>query len=101
MAADMKAPGEMICKKVTEMRFGVMGPNILETTVKGKSMVMVFTYGQINLSMKETGSITKLKVSVFIPGLMADNTKAIGLTIICMDKEYTPGKMVGNMMVTT
>ena len=55
----------------------------------------------MEVGMKEIGMKTKLRVLVFICGLMVGDMKDTGKTIICMDKEYIHGEMEESMMEIT
>lgn len=83
------------------VKYGVIMLDIQVITKRVKSMGMVYIIGQINQSMKETGSKIKLKVLVYTLGQMVANMKDIGQKTICMGKVFTHGKMEGNMMVIT
>ena len=50
--------------------------------------------------IKEIGFKIKSLDMANILGMIKEHTKDIGLTIICMDKEYINGRMAENMKVT-
>jgi hypothetical protein len=53
--------------------------------------------GMMDLCMMVNGLKTKLVEKVFMYGQMVADTKVNGKTIICMEKEYTLGKMGESM----
>lgn len=59
-------------------------------------MDMAYTNGQTEVYIKEIGIKTKYLSMENITGTMAEPTKAIGLTIICMAKVSINGLMVEN-----
>jgi hypothetical protein len=60
-------------------------------------MGTVYTNGQIPVCIKEIGSKIKFQVTENTLGMMAEHIMDTGLIIICMDKVYIRGLMVGNM----
>ena len=60
-------------------------------------MAKVIIFGLMNLNIEEIGRRIILMGLVFIHGVMAVGTKAIGNKIICTVKEPTLGKMVVSM----
>lgn len=63
-------------------------------------MDMEYTNGRMEVFIKGIGFKTKSLDMVNILGMIKELTKDIGLTIICMVKEYINGQMAGNMKVT-
>ena len=59
-------------------------------------MDMAFIYGLMEVNSKVIGKRTKLQVMEYTLGKTDESTKATGNKIICMDKDITNGRMVGN-----
>jgi hypothetical protein len=93
----MKDTGKMIYKMVLELNLGVMGANLKVVIKKEWSMVVDYISGMMDQCMMVNGLKTKLAEKVFMCGQMVADTKVNGKTIICMEKEYTLGKMAESM----
>ena len=101
MVLSMREIGLMISSMVLERNTGLMVLNTKETTNLERKMVMVNSYGQINLHI-----VVTLLTIIFMGrggtgGLMVVNIAEIGNVIKCTAKEYLRGQMVVNMMDNT
>ena len=67
----MKDLGKITTCMVRELTLGVMAENMKENTTWIKSMVMVFTTGQMGVDMKDIGKMVSnmAKVNIFFPML--------------------------------
>lgn len=70
--------GGMISSMVQGLRQTLMGPNTTEATIWGPSLEWASTYGQMEVSMKESGLTTKSTDLASIVGKMAAFTKVTG-----------------------
>lgn len=76
---------------------GVMELNIKETISKESNRDMDVLLGQMETSTKDSSRITILKATEDTFGWMAENMKAFGKQIKCMEKEPLFGQMVESM----
>ena len=63
-------------------------------------MGMVCISGPTEASIRVIGTKTRFQDTESIIGMMVEHIKAIGWTIICMDKESTSGLTAENMKVS-
>ena len=59
MGQSMRVIGRMICKKVMDVRFGVMELSILVITRKGRNIIMECMNGWMGVNMKGIGMIIR------------------------------------------
>jgi len=83
-----KASGKTTFNLVEEQKHGKMAPNMLVTTKKARSKVMVRIHGLMVLCTKEIGLIIKLMALANTSGKMDESTMVIGKKTICMVLAY-------------
>lgn len=90
--------GERTSSTVSALRPGLMEPNMKATTSMERSMVLVLSSGPTVQCTLGSFIITTFMEKEFTLGLMAESTKANGVTTRCTAKELSPGLMVESML---
>ena len=75
---DIKGIGKMIFNMDLELKLGQMGINIKANMLLERKMDRVIIFGKMGAIIKEIGLIIKLKVLVYMYGVIKEDMKVIG-----------------------
>lgn len=100
MGIVMRVNGVLDRNKAPVRRSCQMGPSMKETSIRGKGMVTGNVSGSTGAAMRANGAPVGSRAMESSAGPMAGCTLGAGTTAKCMAAVFSPGLMVGGMLVS-